>query len=381
MKDLREREPNPLKILHHMDRLRALARSEDVAPVTVEIDPVAWCNHACGWCVDPVHVKQAMPFSLFERLIGELAGFEVERGRVQGIVFKGGGEPSLHPEFPEMVQRAGALSLAVGVVSNGSRLRGCADILARHAAYIRVSLDGPTPETHHRIHRSRDFDDVVQGVADLVAARGKRRHPIFGLSFALDIYGIGQAAAAIALGERLEVDYVLLRPPFFEEVGRKPTMTIAEARRVRAELGRLASAYRGRLELLIGNWVGDTEQDAEPTLSLEASGRRDSRVGGGIPIEHRSGRCLASPLLAVVTADGSLYGCCNLRALPAWSLGHLDYEAGVGFAELWRGARRREVLARMHYTECIRHCTHPLSRYNEIIEVLRDRERWHSQFI
>jgi hypothetical protein len=51
MSDLIDHEFNPLKILHHIDRLKALAQDQDVAPATVEIDPVAFCNHACGWCV------------------------------------------------------------------------------------------------------------------------------------------------------------------------------------------------------------------------------------------------------------------------------------------------------------------------------------------
>ena len=35
---LRDTVFNPLKLLHHADRLRALAEGRDVAPVTVEID-------------------------------------------------------------------------------------------------------------------------------------------------------------------------------------------------------------------------------------------------------------------------------------------------------------------------------------------------------
>jgi hypothetical protein len=267
------------------------------------------------------------------------------------------------------------------VVSNGSRLRDCAETLAGHTAYIRVSIDGPTPESHQRVHRSNDFDDIVRGVADLVAARKERRQPIIGLSFAVDTDGVALAREAIALGESLRVDYVLLRPPFFEEVGREPTMTVSQARQVRARLSQLACAYSGPLEVLIGNWVGDAEQDSERPGKLAANGRGDIREMAGIPIEHRTGRCLASPLLAVVTADGTLYGCCNLRALPAWAMGRLDYANGVGFSELWNGRQRRELLARMHRTECLRHCTHPLARCNEIIEVLRDQERPHSQFI
>jgi hypothetical protein len=159
-----------------------------------------------------------------------------------------------------------------------------------------------------------------------------------------------------------------------------PTMTIQEARHVRQRLQEAATAYGGSIDVLVGNWIGDAEQK-QIGRSLAASGRRDMHVTGDLPIEHRTGRCLASPVLAVVTADGTLYGCCNLRALPEWSFGRLDYEAGTSFAKLWYGKQRRDTLTRMHRTECIEHCTHPLSRYNEIIEVLREKDHPHRQFV
>jgi MoaA/NifB/PqqE/SkfB family radical SAM enzyme len=381
MSDLHQRELNPLKVLHHVDRLRALAAGRDVAPVTVEIDPVAYCNHDCGWCVDPVHTADRMALETFERLIAELADFTVEGFRVEGIVFKGGGEPTLHPDFGSMVELATDHGFAVGVVTNGSHLESWGEVLAQRAAYVRVSVDGPTPESHRRIHRSKDFEQIVAGIRQLVRLRGTRRHPIVGLSFAMDVHSVHLAPQALALGEDLGVHYVLLRPPFFEEVGREPTMTVEQAHDVRQRLRDAAAEHEGAMDVLVGNWIGDVEQAAAKARELSPSGRRDERVDQQLPIEHRTGRCLASPVLAVVTADGNLYGCCNLRALRGWSFGRLDYAAGVGFAALWQSPGRLERLSSMHRTDCIRHCTHPLSRYNEMIEALKDTKRPHSQFL
>jgi MoaA/NifB/PqqE/SkfB family radical SAM enzyme len=381
MANLKEREFHPLKILHHMRRIEALAAGRDIAPVTVEIDPVAYCNHRCGWCVDPVHEKASMGMSTFEALLAELAGFSVNGFKVEGIVLKGGGEPTLHTHFSDMVEHATGFGLAVGIVTNGSRLQRWAELLGRTVSYVRISVDGPTPESHAHIHGSKDFHDIVEGTKRLIAARDGRRHPVVGLTFAMDIHTVGLAEQALRLGEEIGVDYVLLRPPFFEEVGREPTMSISEAQEVRRRLRRAAAEYAGPLDIMVGNWVGDAEQRANYQTGLEASGRRDMQVGYQLPIEHRTGRCLASPLLAVVTADGKLYGCCNLRALPEWSFGRLDYERGVGFQALWYGPQRRKNLARMHQTACIRHCTHPIARYNDMIEVLREGEKLHSEFV
>lgn len=382
--DLQFREFNPLKIWHHADRLSALAAGRDVAPVTVEVDPVAYCNHRCAWCVDPAHRPVIASRDFLWTLLAELATFRVNGFGVHGIVFKGGGEPTLHPDFAELVQQGCALGFEVGVVTNGSRLLACgmAEALAASASYVRISIDGPTPEAHARIHGSHDFAEITAGVARLVALR-RARHPIIGFSFAMDYSLIPMIPEAIALGERLKVDYVLMRPPFFEEVGRPATMTAGQAAELRQALAAAAGRHRGPMEMLVGAWIGDAERAVQTgeNTGLDASGRRDLQLVAQLPIEHRLGQCWASPLLAVVAADGQVYGCCNLRFLDDWSFGQIDYPRGVTLATIWSGDQRRQMLACMHDSACITHCTHPMTRYNEIIDVLRDCVKSHSAFV
>jgi hypothetical protein len=207
------------------------------------------------------------------------------------------------------------------------------------------------------------------------------RHPIIGLSFAMDYEMMLAIPAAIALGDRLGVDYVLIRPPFFEEVGRPSTMTPAQAANLRQALATAAQAYTGPMDVLVGTWIGDAERIAQRNVNLDPSGRRDHQFRYDLPIEHRIGQCWASPLLAVVAADGEVYGCCNLRFLSEWSFGRIDYLQGVTWTNIWAGARRRRMLTQMNNTACIAHCTHPMSRYNDIIEVLQDAEKPHSAFV
>lgn len=375
-------EFNPLKILHHFERLKNLAKREDIAPVTIEIDPVAYCNHRCAWCVDPHHHSAQMTESFFNNLISELTNFQVNNHKILGIVFKGGGEPTLHPVFEQMVTQTSNLGFAVGLVTNGSQLTKWANVLGERAAYVRVSIDGPTPASHKQIHGANDFATIVEGIKQLVTARGTKRHPLIGLTFTMDKNNVHLAAYAVALGENLGVDYILMRPPFFEEVGRPATMTIAEAQLVRKELRDCALRYKGKMQILVGNWSGDAEQQLqEQSKIVEGSGRRDLQIKSNIPIEHQTQRCLASPLLAVITADGFLYGCCNLRGLAEWNFGQLDYDRGITFYSLWHGAKRKEILKKMEQVQCLKHCTHPMCRYNEIIETLKDNDKFHSQFV
>jgi hypothetical protein len=293
-------ELSPHKYLRHAERLRTLAAGGDVHPVSVELDPVDYCNHHCGWCVDPRHDRNTLDLALARSLLDELRGLHVE-----GLVFKGGGEPTLHPQFTALLALACEHGFEVGVVTNGSQLEHCAADLADRAAYVRVSVDGPTPASHRAVHATDDFARIVAGVEKLVALRGARRHPVIGLSFAMDFAVIGLVDEAVALGVRLGVDYVLFRTPFFEEVGRLPTMSVAETKSVRKSFVVAQQEHRGRMRVLVDHWFSDREA-AEINALLPSSPRR-----GGLRGRRRKWhRTPHGPLLG-----GTAYGCHHCRRL------------------------------------------------------------------
>jgi hypothetical protein len=132
---------------------------------------------------------------------------------------------------------------------------------------------------------------------------------------------------------------------------------------------------------MVDHWISDAEAAAGENAEGDASPRRGARHLQGVNgIEHQTGRCLASPLMAVIAADRQVYPCCNLRALPEWSLGRLDPERGVDLRAIWASEPRQQVLQMIHRFACQPHCTHPLSRYNEAIEYLAG-PRHHGGFV
>ncbi|MBU0461333.1 MAG: radical SAM protein [Nanoarchaeota archaeon] len=360
-------ELSPYKWATHLPKLKKLAENEDISPITVELDLVDYCNHNCGWCVDPKHLHNSLDSPFVAKLLEELKSIGVE-----GIVFKGGGEPTLNPAFEQAIERAKMLGFEAGIVTNGSRLHALSAAIVRNADYVRISIDGPTSETHKRIHNSDDFEKILAGIKELVRLREElqQRHPIIGLSFAMDHSMIEAVPKTIRLGDELNVDYILLRPPFFEEVGRENSMTIKQKKELLSAFEKESKAYPGKMKIFIDHWISDSE--ANEFSSRGDSPRRGKYLEQGANgIEHVTGRCLASPLMAIITADKKVYPCCNLRFIEEWNIGTIDYEKGQTLERLWRSTRRKEIMKKIHRTECIHVCTHPLSRYNEIIEYLK----------
>jgi MoaA/NifB/PqqE/SkfB family radical SAM enzyme len=109
---------------------------------SVDVYITSQCNRRCTYCFLPSDF-----FSSGQRMSAESFTDVVAwclRRRVGEITFLGG-EPSLHPDFPEMVALAHGRGLSVRVVTNGARrfrrLLGNGLIGRHHVSRVAVSLD------------------------------------------------------------------------------------------------------------------------------------------------------------------------------------------------------------------------------------------------
>ena len=377
-------EFNPFKHLVHFDRIQALARGEETFPVTLELDVSSCCNHHCRWCVDPAgsHTNRLMPAESAERVL-----HEAEKLNVKGVVFKGGGESTLHPQLDRIMAAAAGIGFETGLVTNGSGLDNpdLRDVLVSAASYVRVSIDGPDRKSHEAIHGSRDFDAVISGIRTLVEARGERRHPVIGATFCLDYTYRHLISECVRLGSELNLDYILIRPPFTEEVGYASPDTAGQLKKLRNDILEIARNNTTTLTIFAGNWIGDREMatTTEAVNTETTPGRRDLsvqnlRYNG---IEHRTGRCIASALSLIVTSEMEVYGCCCLRNIKNYSFGQIDYEKGITLQHLMTGRQRQQALEQMKAVKCLAHCTHPLNRINELIEYMSLPRKYHASFV
>ena len=376
-------EFSPYKYLVHWDKLNELASGKDVLPVTLELDISSKCTHKCKWCVDPPgsHEGLFMPLLTAISILGES-----RKLGVKGIVFKGGGESTLHPDFPRILKAASEQGFETGIVTNGSMLGSdeIIDSIVNYSSYVRVSVDGPDKESRILTHGADDIEVVINGLRKLVDGRGPERHPIIGATFCIDCSMEHLIDKCIDLGESAGIDYVLIRPPFCEEVGYSSSDSIDQIRNLISKILTAAQMHNGKTHIMAGNWVGDRESEE---TSILKNGAELSRRDLGIErkhyngIEHTTGRCPASRLFLLITADGEVYGCCCLRKISGYSFGKIDYEKGITIETVLQGSQRAESISRMENAMCLKHCTHPLAKINEIIEYLKLPEKHHSSFI
>jgi len=343
---------NQHKILNHFERLHRLARGENVFPITVEIDPSNVCNHHCKWCVSmESHTGEILDIELFVRLVTELQHLPV-----RSIVLKGGGEPTVHPHFIDMLDAVRRSGLALGLTNGSMPRTGSREKVLECCQWVRISLDAATAATHQRIHGTVDFVRILRNIEYLTRyATGT----IIGLNFVAEERNCHEMLSFAQLGRALGVSYVTLRCAF------DPGRPLKEE--TRADMRQQAMAAKRLEDDRFRVFLGDFTD-----RYLNAS-RND-------PFPYR--RCLGPNLIGIIGGDGGAYACCFLRGENRFSFGNI---AQHSFAQLWASQRRQQVMEAVYRGECGRICAGGMTAnryntYNEILNYLAADDKRHVEF-
>ncbi|HTH16562.1 MAG TPA: radical SAM protein [Magnetospirillum sp.] len=143
----------------------------DFAPVEVYVQIARRCNLRCTMCGHEVWQSNSgfMEPELFDRVLSECAANGVKRLHV----LSGQGEPLLHPQIFEMLEKAVAQGLEVGIVTNGTPLtpERCERLAKLGLSYIQFSFAGWDKESYERTYVGAKFEKVIENLkrmADLI---------------------------------------------------------------------------------------------------------------------------------------------------------------------------------------------------------------------
>lgn len=212
------------KVFAHLDRLQAWQRGERPAPVTLEWDLSNRCTLGCELC-HFAHTHVRGPWTHQPRTLpgpfestGDLAApdlirrvlHQVRAVGVRAIVWSGGGEPTTHPDWTDVIATTAATGLQQGMYTLGGLLtRQSAAVLARHASWIVVSLDAIDADTYaaEKGVGSDRFEPACQGIRWLAEAGAT-----VGVSFLIHAKNWERIPRMLALAQDLGATYTTLRP-------------------------------------------------------------------------------------------------------------------------------------------------------------------------
>lgn len=349
----------PSKALAHVDRLAAWKRGERPAPVTVEWDLSNRCHLGCEWC-HFAHTHSRGPWVSKDRRLpmafnstGDLADISlVRRGLremfeagVRAVIWSGGGEPTVHPEWLDAVNAAALCGLEQGMYTAGSLLKmQQAKALASYAAWVVVSLDAVDRETY----KSEKGVDGFMAACNAFRWMADTGAAAIGASFLLHAGNWRLAPEMLGLGRALGARYVTFRP-IIDTLPDQPAVCVSDRKWIDDAMPMLYELQEEH----------DVEVDPERFASYRDWSGRSYRACHGIKLN------------ATVTPDGRVWVCPQRRGVTGSQVGDLREES---FAALWA----RHVGAWTDFDQCRVMCR--LHHVNEALdEVFKPRA--HEAFI
>lgn len=292
------------KIFFHTDKVKDILANGSISntyPISVELTLTNRCNLKCVYCSDQeLRSRQGEKEYLDYQVLADLF-CDLSAGGTKGVVFEGGGEPTLHPDFDKLVMCAVENHLAVGLITNGT-IHLSEDILKKFE-WIRVSLDASNAEEYLKLKKADYFEKVLSNIAHYT-----KYCETVGIGYVVTNENMSNIETLIMRLREIGVSYVQLRP-----VVDMPDLLPQER-----ELNYL-EFYRG----------------ARFNVIVDGMQENIDRGNDNLP-------CVANSITSIISGDGSVYLCGRLNIYD-WvpPVGNIRKQT---FSEIWNGEERKRQL-------------------------------------
>lgn len=303
------------KVFWHLEELHELKSSGKTSyPINVEIDLTNRCNLGCEWChFAYTHTKgplsnSAKPDGFID--VGDMFDWDLlysilrqlaSQG-VKSITWTGGGEPTLYSQFEDASNLAFCLGMDQGIYTNGTRIdNDKAFILKRNCTFVYVSLDECTAEDYKHSKGVNQFHKAIEGIKNLVAAKG---NATIGVGFLLHARNYNKYPQMIELAKLLGVDYCQFRPIINYDQN-NPSVSIEQS-----------------------TWINYLPTVNLDRVIFDKERFKQYQTWQG----HGYNTCHWSALQTVITPNGKVWRCVNKRGYSDALLGDLTQES---FASIW----------------------------------------------
>jgi len=139
--------------------------SDDYGPHRLSVELANICNLHCSYCFRSEdnlysHHAEFFPLELLRRIIDEARA----AAQITRVNFTGG-EPTLHPQFSQILETVGAAGLQASFVTNGWHFERTWPALTANrkaVSHVAFSLDGVDRETHDGWRGNGSFDRLIR---------------------------------------------------------------------------------------------------------------------------------------------------------------------------------------------------------------------------
>lgn len=155
---------NSYKLLTQVPRWEYIQRGKPKPPILVTIDPTNKCNLNCVWCnAKAVRKNENQIEPEYLSMIAELLG----GWGVEAVCVAGGGEPTQHDRFGDLIDWLMQENIRIGVVTNGTRIDDFQQMFT-FCDWVGVSIDAGTERVYQIGKGSDEFKSVVDQCLRLI---------------------------------------------------------------------------------------------------------------------------------------------------------------------------------------------------------------------
>ena len=287
--------------------------------VQVDIHPTLRCNNRCWFCISAnPHIcaeehpgfsrDKTLDWDCLQRVVCDLQALGTK-----SVQLTGGGEPTLYPHFKELLDIIAPTR--IGLFTNGVDLNNSVMTITDLVDWLRISLDASNPEMYKQIKGVDNFDRALNSLDALLAARGEKKRPRIGVAYIITTESVSGISEVVDVLSKKNIDYLQVRNViqkgmvFSEEYQRFIDREIEVARCKEAKFPIFYTKHESGINIADNN-----NQELQ--------------------------FCDVLDYLAVIGADGEVYGCCHMDYRKDASYGSI-YEHS--FEEIWRNKRRVQI--------------------------------------
>ena len=128
-------------------------------PPSLHLEFTNICNLACTYCNTNMNLRSKgfLNESTFKRIVEE-----IQINAIKRVYIVGNGEPTLHPEFCDYIERLGNVTNILSLTTNLQKInREAAISIVRSVNLLNVSLDGATPDVYEKHRVGGNFNTLI----------------------------------------------------------------------------------------------------------------------------------------------------------------------------------------------------------------------------
>ena len=209
---MKQPEVDSHKLMYHPKRVAEWQEKNDCYPIYVEIGLTNICNHKCIFCgLDWARGTNTLKTDILLERIKEMA----ELG-VKSICFSGAGEPLLHKDFAEIVEKTKKSGIDVSFSTNTVLFsEEKARQVLPYTSWIRFSVDAGSKKTHAKMHGTSesDFEKIIENLKNAVRIKKENNYQTtLGVQFLLMEDNAQELLEFAELCKKIGVDNLQVKP-------------------------------------------------------------------------------------------------------------------------------------------------------------------------